>query len=80
MQPKAEIGPPRSVLVVQWRLAPISPLPALGGDEKLWPARSTPLGLTSVEDHGDSRIAPKALAQFLAEFRAIAADHNVPSG
>ena len=79
MRPKAEVSPHRSVLSVRWRLAPISPAPALGCDRKLWPARPTPVGLTSVEDHGDSRIASEALAQLLAEFRAIAVDDDEPS-
>jgi hypothetical protein len=79
MRPKAEVSPHRRILVVRCRLAPICPAPALGCDRKLWPARPTPLGLTSVEDHGDSWIPPEALAQLLAEFRAIAADHDEPS-
>jgi hypothetical protein len=79
MRPKAKVGPHRSVLSVRWRLAPISPAPALGCDRKLGPARPTPLGLTSVEDHGDSRIASEALAQLLAELRAISADDDEPS-
>jgi hypothetical protein len=79
MRPKAEVSPHRSGLVVRWRRAPICPAPALRCDRTLWPARPTPLGLTSVEDHGDSRIAPEALAHLLAELRAIAADHNEPS-
>jgi hypothetical protein len=78
MRPKAEVSPHRTVLV-RWRRAPISPAPALGCDRKVWPARLTSLGLTSVEDHRDSRIASEALTQLLAEFRAIAADHHEPS-
>jgi hypothetical protein len=78
MRPKAEVSPHRTVLV-RWRRAPISPAPALGCDRTVWPARLTPLGLTSVEDHRDSRIASEALTQLLAEFRAIAADHHEPS-
>jgi hypothetical protein len=78
MRPKAEVRPHRTVLVSR-RRAPISAAPALGCDRTRWPARPTPLGLTSIKDHGDSRIAPETLAHLLEEFRAIAADHDEPS-
>jgi hypothetical protein len=78
MRSKAEVCPHGTVLVCL-RRAPISPAPALGRYGSLLPARHTLFGLTSVEDHGDSRIAPEALAQLSTEFRAIAADHDEPS-
>ena len=78
MRPEAEVRPNGTVLVCL-RRAPISPSPPLDRHGSLLRARHTPLGLTSVEDHGDSLIAPEALAQLPAEFRAIAADHDEPS-
>jgi hypothetical protein len=78
MRPKAEACPFISVLD-RWRCAPICPAPALGRQRSLWLRPPTALGVTSVEHHDDSRIAPEALAQLLTEFRTIAADHDQPS-
>ena len=66
-------------VLVRWRRAPICPAPALGCQRSLWLRPPTALGVTSIEDHDDSRIAPEALAQLLTEFRTIAADHDEPS-
>ena len=78
MRLEAEVRPDGTVLGCL-RRPPISRLPPLDRHGSLLRARPTPLGLTSVEHHGDSRIAPEALAQLPAEFRAIAADHDEPS-
>ena len=75
MRLEAEVRPDGTVLGT-WRRPPISRLPPL---DRLLRAPPAPLGLTSVEDHGDARIGPKALAQLPAEFRAIAADDDEPS-
>jgi hypothetical protein len=78
MRLEAEVRPDGTVLGT-WRRPPISRLPPLDRYGSLLRAPPAPLGLTSVEDHGDARIGPKALAQLPAEFRAIAADDDEPS-
>jgi len=78
MHPDAEVRPDGTVLVCLHR-APISPPPPLDRHGKRLRGPRAPLGLTPVWDHGDSRIGPEALAQMLAEFRPIAADHDEPS-
>jgi hypothetical protein len=78
MRLEAEVRPDGTVLG-GLRRPPISRLPPLDRYGSLLRAPPAPLGLTSVEDHGDARIGPKALAQLPAEFRAIAADDNEPS-
>jgi hypothetical protein len=54
-------------------------LPPLDRHGSLPRARYTALGLTSVEDHGDSLIGPEVFAQLPVEFRAIAANNDEPS-
>jgi hypothetical protein len=75
---EAEVRPDGTVLGT-WRRPPISRLPPLDRHGSLLRAPPAPLGLTSVEDHSDSLIGPKALAQLPTEFRPIAADHDEPS-
>ena len=78
MRLEAEVRPDGTVLG-GLRRPPISRLPPLDRHGSLLRAPPTPLGLTSVEDHSDSLIGPKALAQLPTEFRPIAADHDEPS-
>src|SRR6185436_14884797 len=75
---EAEVRPDRTVLG-GLRRPPLSRLPPLDRHGSLLRAPPTPLGLTSVEDHSDPLIGPKALTQLPAEFRAIAADDDEPS-
>ena len=78
MRSEAEVRPHGTVLVCLRRRADLSNAGARPPPTPL-PARHTPLELTSVEDHGDLRIAPEALVELPPEFRAIAADHDEPS-
>jgi hypothetical protein len=78
MHSEAEVRPDRTVLAYL-RHAPISPSPPLDRQAKRLRAPHTPLGLTSVKNHGDSRIGLEALAQMPPEFSSLTPDHDEPS-